>query len=78
MEVSVDGGATWTAADSISEPLSPYTWVIWQADVPAPAAEFGVRVRATDGEGAVQTAEVAKSLPSGATGHHAIRLMAGV
>ena len=78
VEVSVDGGATWTAADSISEPLSPYTWVIWRAELPAPGAEFGVRVRATDGEGAVQTAEVAKSLPSGATGHHAIRLMAGV
>ena len=77
VEVSLDDGATWTAAGSISEPLSPYTWVIWRAELPAPGAEFGVRVRATDGEGAVQTAEVAKSLPSGATGHHAIRVRAG-
>ena len=75
VEVSLDDGATWTPATSISEPLSPYTWVIWRAALPAPAAlEFGVRVRATDGDGEVQTAMLAKSLPSGATGHHAIRL----
>ena len=79
VEVSLDDGATWTAATSISEPLSPYTWVIWRAELPAPAAaEFGVRVRATDGDGEVQTAMLAKSLPSGATGHHAIRLEAAV
>ncbi len=78
VEVSLDDGATWTTATSISEPLSPFTWVIWRADVPVPGAEkFGVRVRATDGGGEVQTAEVGKSLPSGATGHHAIRLAAG-
>ena len=78
VEVSLDDGATWTPATSISEPLSPYTWVIWRAELPAPlAAEFGVRVRATDGDGEVQTAMLAKSLPSGATGHHAIRLTAG-
>ncbi len=78
VEVSLDDGATWTPAGSISEPLSPYTWVIWRAELPVPAAaQFGVRVRATDGAGDVQTAEVRKSLPSGATGHHTIRLTAG-
>ena len=78
VDVSVDDGATWSPAGSISEPLSPYTWVIWRAELPAPAsAEFGVRVRATDGDGEAQTAMLAKSLPSGATGHHAIRLEAG-
>ena len=75
VEVSVDDGQTWLPATSVSEPLSPYTWVIWRAEVPTPQApEFGVRVRATDGEGEVQTAAVAKSLPNGATGHHRIRL----
>ena len=75
VEVSADGGVTWTAADRVSEPLSQYTWVIWTTEIAAPqTADARIQVRATDGNGEVQTATVRGSLPDGATGHHTIRL----
>ncbi|MCH8205783.1 MAG: molybdopterin-dependent oxidoreductase [Chloroflexi bacterium] len=75
VEVSADGGETWQPADRISEPLSPYTWVIWTKEfTPALRGELKLRVRATDGSGNVQTAERVDSIPDGASGHHQIRV----
>jgi DMSO/TMAO reductase YedYZ molybdopterin-dependent catalytic subunit len=70
VEVSTDGGTTWQQAE-LREPLSPYSWVLWQhAWTPNQAGTFKLLVRATDGRGAVQTAEEAEPIPDGASGHH--------
>ena len=74
VEVSIDGGASWQKA-RLKRPLSPFTWQLWtwQWQDP-PAGESTIVVRATDGEGNVQTAEVQRPFPEGATGHHSIRV----
>jgi len=69
VEVSTDGGNTWTTA-SLKDPLSGYTWVLWQAEWNPPAAgSYSIAVRATDGTGAVQTAQMQTPFPGGATGY---------
>ena len=71
IEVSADDGLSWTPVDEISAPLSPYTWVIWTKEfVPAARGPHVVRVRATDGDGMVQTSRRKGTVPDGATGHH--------
>ncbi len=75
VEVSTDEGRTWTPVSQISKPLSPYTWVIWRIEFePSREGELRFSVRGTNGQGEVQTAERARSLPDGATGHHQMRL----
>ncbi len=70
VEVSLDDGTTW--ADATLKPaLSPYTWVLWYYDITSkPAAKnLNIVARATDGDGQVQTKQVADPYPSGATGY---------
>ena len=75
VEVSSDYGDTWVEVEETSEPLSPYTWVIWKTRYSPPkAGRISLRVRATDGQGAVQTRTRTDSLPYGATGQHEIPL----
>jgi len=67
VEVSLDDGATWAAAD-LSEPLpGDDVWRQWR-HVFDPDGVEAVVVRAVDGEGTVQTDEAADPFPSGATG----------
>ncbi len=74
VELSFDGGETWQEAEAVSQPLSPYTWVVWTAQfTPVERKPAKLVVRATDGQGEVQTASQSGTLPSGATGHHEIR-----
>lgn len=78
VEISVNAGVTWIPVDHISEPLSPYTWVIWTTEIAPPQeGRTIIKVRATDGEGEVQTAMTQGTLPDGATGHHGITLIFG-
>jgi DMSO/TMAO reductase YedYZ molybdopterin-dependent catalytic subunit len=70
VELSVDGGP-WQAATLATE-LSPATWVLWQWTWQATAGQHVLEVRATDGTGAVQTADVTPPDPDGARGHHRI------
>jgi DMSO/TMAO reductase YedYZ molybdopterin-dependent catalytic subunit len=73
VEISGDDGQTWTPASEISQPLSPYTWVIWKTNYsPGRVGQIVLSVRATDGDGIVQTSEEQDTLPDGATGHHEI------
>lgn len=73
VEVSTDGGQTWNPA-LVKPPLGPYTWVQWLYiwDVPAGTASHRVLVRATDGTGAAQIAELHDEIPNGATGLHSV------
>jgi hypothetical protein len=71
VEVSIDGG-TWQPAQ-LSVPLSDATWVQWR--LPWVATQPGghdIRVRATDGDGVVQTSETSPPAPDGARGYHTI------
>ncbi|MGI9648776.1 MAG: molybdopterin-dependent oxidoreductase, partial [Acidimicrobiia bacterium] len=74
VEVQVNDG-DWMEAE-LTEPLSENAWVQWTTTVTVPEGDHQVRVRATDGTGATQTADVQPPAPDGATGHHTIELRA--
>ena len=72
VEVSTDGGSTWSAA-SLDAPLSNLTWTLWHASwTPSREGAYRLVVRATDGAGKMQDNGSAPSYPSGATGYHII------
>lgn len=70
VEVQVDDGS-WNEAE-VSAPISNATWVQWVYRWNASPGRHNLRVRATDGTGEVQTAEVTRPPPDGARGHHTI------
>src|SRR5437660_1033138 len=54
-------------------PLSPYTWVIWYYNwAPPKAGSYQVTVRAIDAKGLLQTAEIVRPSPAGASGLHTV------
>jgi DMSO/TMAO reductase YedYZ molybdopterin-dependent catalytic subunit len=74
VEYSTDGGRTWTEAP-FKAPLSPLTWVVWQASwTPAAEGAYELRVRATNKDGAMQSASIAASYPTGSSGYHTVRI----
>jgi DMSO/TMAO reductase YedYZ molybdopterin-dependent catalytic subunit/uncharacterized membrane protein (UPF0136 family) len=68
VEVSTDGGESWTDA-TLSEPL-PGTdvWRQWRYELNGEPGEYDVVVRAVDGEDDLQPEEFSQPFPSGATG----------
>jgi DMSO/TMAO reductase YedYZ molybdopterin-dependent catalytic subunit len=75
VEVQVDD-QPWTEAE-ISTPISDATWVQWLYRWDATPGDHTLRVRATDGDGVVQTADVTEPAPDGARGHHTIQVRVG-
>jgi DMSO/TMAO reductase YedYZ molybdopterin-dependent catalytic subunit len=78
VQVSIDNGLTWKDA-SIKEPLSPYSWVMWAAELNIPSEqnkEYKLTVRATDKSGNVQTSSIREPFPDGSTGYHMINIQA--
>ena len=75
VEVSIDDGATWAPA-VLDDEFAPLAWRFWTFDFDAAPREHRLLVRATDGAGAVQTAETNSPLPNGATGYHSRDLRA--
>jgi DMSO/TMAO reductase YedYZ molybdopterin-dependent catalytic subunit len=73
VEVQVDDG-DWEASE-LGEAANEHTWVQWRLVWDAEPGEHVLRVRAIDGDGEVQTAEVAPPAPDGATGLHARRVV---
>lgn len=71
VEVQVDNGP-WEQATLITPPLGPLTWVDWRYDWPAASGSHTFRVRATDGNGVLQTSEVNPPEPDGATGYYSV------
>jgi len=69
-EVRIDDGP-WQAAE-LSEPLSGDAWVQWKIVLDVAPGDHQLTVRATDGEGVVQTDVPQSAAPDGATGHHSI------
>ncbi len=73
VEVQLGEGAEWVEA-RLSEPLSHDTWLQWSVDWDAPAGTHHLAVRATDGEGNLQTDERVPPAPNGASGWHTIEV----
>ncbi len=72
VEVSFDGGP-WTQAE-LSASLSDDAWRQWRTTWEAGRGQHVLRVRATDGDGQLQTGEVRPPYPDGASGYHAVRV----
>jgi DMSO/TMAO reductase YedYZ molybdopterin-dependent catalytic subunit len=76
VEVSLDDGRSWE--DALMKPaLSQNAWNLWVLKKELGAGTYMVKVRAVDGNGAVQTDLEADPLPDGATGYHSILLRVG-
>jgi DMSO/TMAO reductase YedYZ molybdopterin-dependent catalytic subunit len=75
VEVQVDDGP-WQRAALLPVP-SVDTWVQWRYDWPATPGSHTLRVRATDGTGAVQPEERVTPFPDGATGWHTVTVTVG-
>ena len=72
VEVSFDDGNQWQEA-RINTPGSRLTWSMWNYDWrPEKQGEYKLAVRATDGNGALQTKEERWTAPHGATGYHKV------
>ncbi|RMH05040.1 MAG: oxidoreductase [Nitrospirae bacterium] len=72
VQLTFDQGRTWQEAE-IEPPPSPYSWVIWNYHwKPSKPGKVMVAVRAIDVTGTVQTSEITRPQPSGATGLHTI------
>ncbi len=73
VEVSTDGGATWSDAQITTESL-PNVWVTWAYEWELPVAgSYEIVARATDSSGLVQPAEDAGvDLYDGRTGWHRV------
>ncbi len=76
VEVRLGEDAEWVDAE-LSEPLSDNCWRQWVVDWGAPAGTHRLQVRATDGDGNVQTDESRPPAPDGATGWHTIQVSVG-
>jgi DMSO/TMAO reductase YedYZ molybdopterin-dependent catalytic subunit len=75
VEVQVDEGE-WVQAE-VSTPISDATWVQWLFRWEATSGHYTLRVRATDGDGQVQTDQVTEPAPDGARGLHTIQVNIG-
>jgi len=75
VEVQVDDGP-WAPAE-LSTPISDATWVQWLYRWQAATGAHTLRVRATDGDGEIQTDRVTRPPPDGARGHHTIQVRVG-
>lgn len=71
VELSWDGGGSWHSAELQTE-FSAYSWRFWQLTTSLPAGQYRVAVRARDGQGTLQSATPAPTLPNGADGYHSI------
>jgi len=70
VEVKVDDG-DWVETQ-LRKPLSDLTWVIWRYDWPFQSGRHTFYVRATDGNGELQSTEIDPPHPSGASGIHSV------
>jgi hypothetical protein len=71
VEVQIEGGE-WVETALRTPPLSPLTWVQWRYDWPMVTGRHTLRVRATDGNGTLQTEKDHDVYPDGATGFHSV------
>lgn len=72
VEVSIDDGKSWMEA-KINTPGTRLTWSLWNYDwQPEQPGQYRLVVRATDGDGTLQTAQERGTVPHGSTGYHKV------
>jgi len=77
VEVSVDGGRSWTPA-TLRRELSRVTWRQWRLSWrPTATGRTRIQVRAIDGQGKPQIATPAPPHPTGASGYHEVEVVVG-
>jgi DMSO/TMAO reductase YedYZ molybdopterin-dependent catalytic subunit len=72
VEVQIDQNG-WQPAQ-LAETIGPDTWRQWKYEWAATPGTHTLTVRATDANRKLQTADVAPSMPNGATGYHSIKV----
>jgi len=73
VEVSADGGSTWTPAQITYG--KPMTWSVWQAEwAPSELGPAVLKVRARDGKGDPQVETSRGFAPAGSTGLHTVQV----
>jgi len=76
VEVSTDGGTTWSAATLKAPALSESTWVVWTyAWAPPSSGAYRIVARAYDLGGVMQEPARSAPFPNGASGYDAITLL---
>lgn len=74
VEVSLDNGQSWVTCELVT-PRKANVWSLWRYDWQRPVpGEHTLRVRATDGDGELQSADVHDAYPDGATGYDRLQL----
>jgi DMSO/TMAO reductase YedYZ molybdopterin-dependent catalytic subunit len=77
VEVSVDQEVSWHVAQ-LQPPLSQDTWVFWTWQwKPLQSGPYTLTARATDGTGALQTAQRTSTVPGGGTGYSVVHVSVG-
>jgi DMSO/TMAO reductase YedYZ molybdopterin-dependent catalytic subunit len=75
VEISTDGGRTWNDAPIFSNPMPSQVWAFWKyVWIDPPKGTHTIEVRATDGDGKLQTSSSSGEWPDGATGYHEINV----
>jgi DMSO/TMAO reductase YedYZ molybdopterin-dependent catalytic subunit len=73
VEVSTDGGDTWSPCQIFSNPMPSQVWAFWRYVWANPArGKHEIQVRATDANGKLQTSSHSNEWPDGATGYHTV------
>jgi hypothetical protein len=73
VEISTDGGATWTPCQIFSNPMPSQVWAFWRYVWANPqSGKHEIQVRATDANGKLQTSSRSGEWPDGATGYHTV------
>jgi Mo-co oxidoreductase dimerisation domain len=75
VEVSADGGGTWTPAMFIDPPAGKDCMVRWQTNFDMADQPLMLVVRATDGSGVVQPDDFGLPAPDGSWGQHSISVV---
>ncbi len=76
VEYSLDDGDSWIEAKVLENP-GPLSWTIWRAQwIPNGSGAYELQVRATDGDGALQSSDKSDPEPDGASGYH--RIVVGI
>jgi DMSO/TMAO reductase YedYZ molybdopterin-dependent catalytic subunit len=75
VEISTDGGMTWSPCQIFSNPQPSQVWGFWRYIWASPEkGKHTIQVRATDSNGKLQTASRAGIWPDGATGYHEVEV----
>jgi DMSO/TMAO reductase YedYZ molybdopterin-dependent catalytic subunit len=75
VELSTDGGDTWSPCQIFSNPMPSQVWAFWRyVWANPPRGKHEIQVRATDANGKLQTSSHSTEWPDGATGYHTVKV----